>query len=215
MRWSGLIFPFLQRAKFNTCSFSLRSCWNNLWMKRYVLSIVKTVITLHQPRLFHGNRTEAHFLFMQRLCSDSCCQDLAQMTHQFPIHILPHQSNLHSLSPVISCRFEGCNLKHECCRFSNVCFSYSSWWLKKKNPSVWIHYAGYQVCWKYFSGAFISCLQVVDFLFFLLSPRQRMRLLFLKEPNLRLVRALHARASCMHCARAGKHLLSEVRVHRN
>lgn len=132
MRWSGLIFPFLQRAKFNTCSFSLRSCRNNLWMKRYVLSIVKTVITLHQPRLFHGNRTEAHFLFMQRLCSDSCCQDLAQMTHQFPIHILPHQSNLHSLSPVISCRFEGCNLKHECCRFSNVCFSYSSWWLKKK-----------------------------------------------------------------------------------
>lgn len=132
MRWSGLIFPFLQRAKFNTCSFSLRSCRNNLWMKRYVLSIVKTVITLHQPRLFHGNRTEAHFLFMQSLSSDSCCQDLAQMTHQFPIHILPHQSNLHSLSPVISCRFEGCNLKHECCRFSNVCFSYSSWWLKKK-----------------------------------------------------------------------------------
>lgn len=132
MRWSGLIFPFLQRAKFNTCSFSLRSCRNNLWMKRYVLSIVKTVITLHQPRLFHGNRTETHFLFMQRLFSDSCCQDLAQMTHQFPIHILPHQSNLHSLSPVISCRFEGCNLKHECCRFSNVCFSYSSWWLKKK-----------------------------------------------------------------------------------
>lgn len=132
MRWSGLIFPFLQRAKFNTCSFSLRSCRNNLWMKRYVLSIVKMVITLHQPRLFHGNRTEAHFLFMQRLSSDSCCQDLAQMTHQFPIHILPHQSNLHSLSPVISCRFESCNLKHECCRFSNVCFSYSSWWLKKK-----------------------------------------------------------------------------------
>lgn len=215
MRWNGLIFPFLQRAKFNTCSFSLRSCRNNLWMKRYVLSIVKTVITLHQPRLFHRNRTEAHFLFMQRLCSDSCCQDLAQMTHQFPIHILPHQSNLHSLSPVISCRFEGCNLKHECCRFSNVCFSYSSWWLKKKIQVSEYIMRDIKYAENTSQAHSFPVYKSLIFFFFLLSPRQRMRLLFLKEPNLRLVRALHARASCMHCARAGKHLLSEVRVHRN
>lgn len=90
-------------------------CWNNLGMKGHVPSLVKMVITSLQPRLPRTNRKTGLCLCEEGKClsSDTCCQDLARMTHQFPIHMLWHQSNLHSLSPVISYRFEGCNLKHE------------------------------------------------------------------------------------------------------
>lgn len=63
------------------------------------------------------------FYLYKCLSSDTYCQHLARMSHQFPNQMLPHQSNLHSLSPVISFRFKGCNLKHEWRRFPDVCFS--------------------------------------------------------------------------------------------
>lgn len=63
---------------------------------------------------------------------------------------------------------------------------------------------------------FVTC---IHFLFtrFFFSPTRKhdMMLLFLNKPDSRLMRAKHACASNMHCARVGKHLLSEVRVYSN
>lgn len=146
---------------------------------------------------------------MQCLFSDTYCQDLARMTHQFPNQMLPHHSNLHSLSPVISYRFKGCTLKHEWCRFPDVCFSslvikiiyfqafeYIMRNIKYAEKCLWL--------------AFISCLQDVFF-----SPRQHdMMLLFLKKPNSGLIRRIRVLPERTMPERVNI-FLPQVKVHSN
>lgn len=135
-------FLFLQRAKFLFCLTPLCCCWNHLWMEAHVLTLGEAVIPVLQPRLPH---TEAHFLFMWRLSSRTCCQDVAGMTHQFPSHILWHHSNLPGLSPVISHWFQGCNLEHEWDRF-HACLFFRAADKNYLVSTFWKHYAEYQVC---------------------------------------------------------------------
>lgn len=166
----------------------MRQCWNNPWMKWHVLSLVKLVITLLASRLLRTNRGSFSIyvmLVLRYLLSGSCLND----SSLFPTSYYHTKATFTVWALWLAADLKGCNLKHECCRFPDVCFSLP---LIKNYlfPSVWKYYAEYQVCWKYLWLTFISCLQDPP------PPCQHdMMLLFLKQPNSRFMRAIHACAS--------------------
>lgn len=147
------------------------------------------------------------FYLYECLSSDTYCQDLARMSHHFLNQMLPHQSNLHSLSPVISFRFKGCNLKHEWRRFPDVCFS-----------SLVIKIIYFQV-FEYIMRNIKDAENVCDSHSFpvynIFSPCQHdMMLLFLKKPNSTLIRRMHVLPEHTMPERVNI-FLPEVQVHSN